>query len=141
MVQREYITDYNPAHSKIKIIRRLMMMSIFKKNKNKIISKALQSFVNIIITDYGKLVDFDINSKDKSVFLKVLLKGEKEVLNIAFSNYSIVKEHKNTYFQFDSISTSREWINILFDKKLSDIFRENKIQIPHYIATPINIIL
>jgi hypothetical protein len=141
MVQRDYITDYNPAHSKIKIIRLLMMMSIFKKNKNKIISKALQSFVNIIITDYGKLVDFDINSKDKSIFLKVLLKGENEVLNIAFSNYSIVTERKITYFQFDSIRTSKEWINILFDKKLSDIFRENKIQIPHYIATPINIIL
>ncbi len=117
------------------------MVSIFKKQKDKIISKALQSFVNVIITDYGKLVDFDINSKDKSIFLKVLLKGEKEVLNIAFSNYSIVTEHKNTYFQFDSISTCREWINILCDKKLSDIFRENKILIPDYIATPINIIL
>ena len=117
------------------------MMSIFKKKKDKIISKALQSFVNVIITDYGKLVDFDVNSKDKSIFLKVLLKGEKEVLNIAFSNYGIVTEHKKTYFQFDSISTSREWINILCNKKLSDIFRENKIQIPDYIATPINIIL
>ena len=134
-------TEGNPAHSKIKIIRRLTTMSIFKKNKDKIVSKALQSFVNFIITDYGKLNDFDINSKDKTISLKVLLKGEKEVLNIAFSNYSIITEHKNTYFQFDSIRTSREWMNILFDKKLSDVLKENKIQIPDYIATPINIIL
>ncbi|MBW2245958.1 MAG: hypothetical protein JRF62_01920 [Deltaproteobacteria bacterium] len=117
------------------------MVSILKKQKDKIISKALQSFVNIIITDYGKLIDFGINSKDKTIFLKVSLKGENEVLNIAFSNYSIVTEHKNTYFQFDSIRTSREWMNVLFDKKLSDIFEENKIQIPGYIATPINICL
>jgi hypothetical protein len=115
------------------------MVSILKKQKDKIISKALQSFVNFLITDYGKLIDFGINSNDKTIFLKVSLKGEKEVLNIDFSNYSIVTEHKNTYFQFDSIRTSREWMNILFDKKLSDIFKENKIQIPGYIATPINI--
>jgi hypothetical protein len=122
-------------------MRHLIMVSILKKQKDKIISKALRSFVNFIITDYGKLINFDINSKDKTIFLKVSLKGENEVLNIAFSNYSIVTEHKNTYFQFDSIRTSREWMNILFDKKLSDIFEENKIQIPGYIATPINICL
>jgi hypothetical protein len=117
------------------------MVSILKKQKDKLISKALQSFVNLMITDYGKLINFDINSKDKTIFLKVLLKGENEVLNIAFSNYSIVTEHKDTYFQFDGIWTSREWMNVLFDKQLSDIFKENKIQIPGYIATPINICL
>ena len=117
------------------------MVSTLKKQKDKIISKALQSFVNFIITDYGNLIYFDINSEYKTIFLKVSLKGEKEVLNIAFSNYSIVTEHNNTFFQFDSIKTSREWMNILLDKKLSDIFKENKIQIPGYIATPINICL
>lgn len=116
-------------------------MSIFKKKKDKIISNALQSFANAIIDDYGKLLDLVVNSKDKTIFLNVLLKGEKEVLKIIFSNYSIVTEHKKSYFQFDSISTSREWINVLCDKKLSEIFRENKIQIPKYIAAPINIIL
>jgi hypothetical protein len=115
------------------------MVSILKKQKDKIISKALQTFVNFAITDYGKLINFDINSKDKTIFLKVSLKGENEVLNIAFTNYSIVAEHKNTYFRFDSIWTSREWMNILFDKKLSDIFEDNKIKIPGYIARPINI--
>lgn len=117
------------------------MVSFLKEQKDKIISKALQSFVNFIITDYGNLIYFNINSEDKTIFLKVSLKGEKEILNIAFSNYSIVTEHENTFFQFDSIKTSREWMNILLDKKLSDIFKENKIQIPGYIATPINICL
>jgi hypothetical protein len=135
------IEDIFPAHRKINIVRRLIMVSTLKKQKDKIISKALQSFINFIITDYGKLTDFIVNSKDKTILLKVSLKGEHEVLNIAFSNYSIVTEHKNTYFRFDSIMTSREWINILFDKKLSDILKENKIRIPDYIATPINIIL
>lgn len=116
-------------------------MSIFKKKKDKIISNALQSLVNILIDDYGKLIDLAVNSKDKTILLNVLLKGEKEVLNIIFSNYSIITERKNSYLQFDKISTSREWINVFCDKKLSEILRENKIQIPSYIATPINIIL
>jgi len=130
-----------PDPGEIEILRCLFMVSILKKQKDKIISKALQSFVNFVITDYGKLINFDINSKDKTISLKVSLKGEKEVLNIAFKNYSIVAEHKNTYFRFDSIRTSREWMNILFDKKLKDIFEDNKIKIPGYIATPINICL
>lgn len=117
------------------------MVSILKKRKDKIISKALQSFVNFIITDYGKLINFDINSKDKTIFLKVSLKGENEVLNIAFTNYSIEADHNNTYFRFDNIWTSREWMNILFDKKLPDILEDNRIKIPGYIATPINICL
>ncbi|MBW2619811.1 MAG: hypothetical protein JRC56_00565 [Deltaproteobacteria bacterium] len=116
-------------------------MSIIKKKKDKIISKVLQSFANFTINDYGKIIDFIVDSKDKTIFLKVLLKGEKEVLKITVSNCGIVTEGKNTYFKFDTIRTSKEWINILCNKKLSDIVRENKIQIPGYIATPINIIL
>lgn len=128
-------------HGEVEILGRLIMVSILKKQKDKIISKTLQSFVNFMITDYGKLINFDINSKDRTIFLKVSLKGEDEVLNIAFTNYSIVADHNNTYFRFDSIRTSREWMNILFDKKLSDILEDNKIKIPGYIATPINICL
>jgi len=116
-------------------------MSIIKKKKDKIISKVLQSFANFTINDYGKTIDFVVDSKNRTIFLKVLLKGEKEALKITVSNYGIVTEGKNAYFKFNSIRTSREWINILCDKKLSDIFRENKIQIPGYIAAPINIIL
>jgi hypothetical protein len=130
-----------PDHGETEILGRLIMVSILKKRKDKIISKALQSFVNFIITDYGKLINFDINSKDKTIFLKVSLKGENEVLNIAFTNYSIEADHNNTYFRFDNIWTSREWMNILFDKKLPDILEDNRIKIPGYIATPINICL
>ncbi|MBW1727926.1 MAG: hypothetical protein JRF31_10600 [Deltaproteobacteria bacterium] len=117
------------------------MTSIFNKKKDKIISKALQLVANILINDYGKLVEFVVNSKDKTIFLKVLLKGEKEALKINFLNYSIVTECQNTYFQFDSIKTSREWINVFCNKKLPDILKKNKIQIPGYIAAPINSIL
>ena len=130
-----------PDPSEIEILGRLIMVSILKKQKDKIISKALQSFVNFMINDYGKLINFSINSKDKTIFLKVSLKGENELLNIAFNNYSIVAENNNTYFRFDSIWTSREWMNILFDKKMSDIFEDNRIKIPGYMATPINICL
>ncbi len=116
-------------------------MSIFTEGKDKIISKGLKTFANIIINDYGKITDFAANTKNKTITLNVLLKGEKEDLQITFSNYSVISDDKNTYFKFDSIRTTREWLNILFEKKLSKILEENKIQIPGYIATSINIFL
>lgn len=116
-------------------------MFIIRKKKDKIISKVLQSFVKLTINDYGKMIDFVVDSKNRTIVLKVLLKGEEQALKITVLNYAIVTEGKYSYFKFNSIRTSREWINILYDKKLSDIFKENKIQIPGYLAASINIIL
>lgn len=118
-----------------------MKMSIFTKKKDAIVSKGLQAFANFIINDYGKIIDFTVNSNDKTISLNILLKGENEDIKITVFNYSIITDDKKTYLQFDNIMTSREWLNILCKNKLSDIYKENKIQIPGYIATPINIIL
>ena len=108
-------------------------MSIFTEGKDKIISKGLKTFANIIINDYGKITDFAANTKNKTITLNVLLKGEKEDLQITFSNYSVISDDKNTYFQFDSIRTTREWLNILFEKKLSIRTAENLTGINHSI--------
>jgi len=116
-------------------------MSIFTKKKDAIVSKGLQAFANFIINDYGKIIDFTVNSNDKTISLNILLKGENEDIKITVFNYSIITDDKKTYLQFDNIMTSREWLNILCKNKLSDIYKENKIQIPGYIATSINIIL
>lgn len=116
-------------------------MSIFTDGKDKIISKGLKTFANIVINDYGEISDFVANTKDKTITLNVLLKGEKEDIQITISNYSVINDNKHTYFQFDSIKTTREWLNILFEKKPSTVLKENKIQIPGYIATSINMLL
>ncbi len=105
-----------------------MKMSIFTKKKDAIVSKGLQAFANFIINDYGKIIDFAVNSNDKTISLNVLLKGENEDIKITVFNYSIITDDKKTYLQFDNIMTSREWLNILCKNKLSDIYKENKIQ-------------
>lgn len=116
-------------------------MSIFTEKKDRIISKGLQTFANLLINDYGKIINFAVNSKNRTVTLNVLLKGEKEDLKIIINNYSIINDNKNTFLQFDTIWTSREWLNVFIDKKRTNILEDNKIQIPGYIATPINLIL
>ena len=116
-------------------------MSILTRKKDKIISKGLRAFANFVFNDYGNIIDFEVNSNAKTIYLDVLLKGESQDIQITVSNYSIITDNKYTYFQFDNITTSREWINIICDKKLSDIFEDRKIQIPRYIAKPINILL
>ena len=116
-------------------------MAIFTEKKDRIVSKGLKTFANLLINDYGKINGFAVNSKDRTITLNVLLKGEKEDLKIIINNYRIVSDNKKAFLQFETIWTSREWLNVFFDKKRANIWEDNKIQIPGYIATPINIIL
>lgn len=116
-------------------------MSTFTEKKDRIIAKALKTFANVLINNFGKINDFGVNSKDRTITMNVLLKGEKEDLQIIINNYRIIHDHKDTFLQFDTLWTSREWINAFLDKKRELILKENKIQIPRYIAIPITIIL
>ncbi len=116
-------------------------MSIFTEKKDRIVSKGLQTFANLLINDYGKIISFAVDSKNRTITLNALLKGEKEDLKIIINNYSIISDNKNTFLKFDSLWTSREWLNVFFDKNRANVLENNKIKIPGYIATPINIIL
>ncbi len=116
-------------------------MSIFTEKKDRIVSKGLQTFANLLINDFGKIIYFAVDSKNRTITLNVLLKGEKEDLKIIINNYSIIRDNKKTFLQFDSIWTSRDWLNLFFDKNRANILEDNKIQIPGYIAAPIHIMI
>ncbi len=117
------------------------IMSTFTEKKDRIIAKGLRVFANVLINSFGRINDFGVNSKDRIITMNVLLKGENEELQIIINNYRIIRDHKDTFMKFDSIWTSREWLNVFLANKGELFLNENKIKIPEYVAIPINIIL
>ncbi|MBU2445697.1 MAG: hypothetical protein KJ666_09005, partial [Bacteroidetes bacterium] len=54
-----------------------------------------------------------IDSQNKSISLDVLLKGEKENINVIIEKYEVNYKDNTAYVKFKNITASREWIEVL----------------------------
>jgi hypothetical protein len=77
------------------------------------ITKAIiRRVFNIKMERYGHMLKLDINSKDKTIDLEVLLRGETSPLQIHIGHYEI-KTGDESGIKISRIHTSREWITDL----------------------------
>ena len=97
-------------------------INVGRNIKNYSLSTIAQKIINDNIKEYGKMVNLKIDSKNKNIELEVLLKGEKENIVININNYEIVNKNDSKYINFNKISASREWIEVLI----------NNVIVPNY---------
>ena len=104
----------------------------------------LQSFINNIIRKafnrkiqrYGTMLNLNLDSKNKSITLNVLLAGEESPLEIDIGRYDIVSQGDKYYLEINDVSTSRLWLNVLADETLNG----EKIEIPSKIAKLLRVV-
>ncbi len=72
----------------------------------------IRRIFNIKMERYGQMLKLDINSKDKTIDLEVLLRGESSPLQIHIGHYEI-KSGDDSGVKISKIHTSREWITDL----------------------------
>lgn len=108
-------------------------------NKDTIVSKALKTIASHFIEDYGRLTDFNVDSKNKSVNVTVMLNGELNELNLQLFGYEIYFDQDKAFFSFDSMHSSRQWLNILYQKELKK--QKLKFEIPTHIAKPLKMFI
>jgi hypothetical protein len=101
-------------------------MGLFSKIKDNATSTLVKAFANHFISDFGNLNDIIINSENKSIYLSVDLKGEKESINIEITGYEVVKSQNNNFIKLHNITASREWINIALGK----YYLDRRLEIP-----------
>ncbi|MGE5680171.1 MAG: hypothetical protein ACM34K_04755 [Bacillota bacterium] len=94
--------------------------------KDKIVSTGIEKLFNSFLSDIGEISAFSIDSKHKAIKLTVALRGETEPLELLIKQYEILGQNDRQYFIIRSLSTSRQWIDIAFNKYLKDL----KIEIP-----------
>src|SRR5450755_885416 len=67
-----------------------------------------------LLKTYGKLIRLEIDNVNKTISADLDLKGEKECVQVKFSNYRLVQAAgKNPLFEPGTIEVSREWLHVL----------------------------
>lgn len=74
-------------------------------------STAIKSWLAREMADYGEVLDFDFSSRDRSVQMHVLLKGEREPLTVQVSDYEVARRADGDFIVVKSARASREWVN------------------------------
>ena len=111
------------------IKRKMRLLKKFiSTGKDKIISKIIRLTADYYITKkgYGRVVDIKIDSENKTISLKALLKGEAEEIAINISGYDFKNVGDKKTFTFEDIVTSREWVNVL----IKNYFTQREFEIP-----------
>ena len=77
------------------------------------LSKGAKVAINTYLKEYGKMLKLNLDSKNKSITLEVLLEGEKEPLSVNVERYELTEEQGKHLLKIYGIHTSRAWINAI----------------------------
>ncbi len=86
---------------------------MFKKMKDTTLSKAAKIAINTQIKEYGKMLKLNLDSKQKSIEMEVMLDGEHEPLSVHVRNYEMTEENGKHFLKVHGVTTSRAWINTM----------------------------
>ena len=101
-------------------------MSLLHRGKDKVISLLLKGKLDDLIKDFGQVKALSVNTEDKVIAARIVLKGESKPYEVLLSNYRFRRDDGKYYFMFDDLGTSREWINVLLGK----ILKAKKFEVP-----------
>src|SRR3546814_15415343 len=90
-----------------------------KSMKEGALSVALRAYVNDRFSEYGEVLDCQIDTKENRLTFRVMLRGEKEPASGSIDRYQIEREGDDVYLNMRSFSTSREWITLTLNQLLA----------------------
>ncbi|MBV9671703.1 MAG: hypothetical protein JO076_02615 [Verrucomicrobia bacterium] len=94
--------------------------SAINKAKDLMISAAVKSRAGAKLERFGNMLDFKIDTSERTIHLSILLKGEQMPIDFSIRDYEIIEENGSQYLKLDSskIETSREWLTRLVREKM-----------------------
>ena len=83
--------------------------------KDRLLANSAKTRFNKLIRRYGTMLDFHVNTADRSLSVSLLLKGEREPIEIRIHEYALLKSKGKTYLEVNGrkVDTSREWLTKL----------------------------
>jgi len=121
------------------LFQRLPRGHVLNDSKDRLLGTGIKNCVNQLIKLYGTMLDFHLNTTNRSISLTVQLKGEPTPINVTLKEYEIVSEEGKTYFEFEGakVDTSREWLTTLVQEKLA----RQKLPLPDDISWLIKLLI
>ncbi|ADV46569.1 hypothetical protein [Nitratifractor salsuginis] len=110
---------------------------MIRRLKDSTLSQGLTLLINSRIKSYGKVLNLKVDSKQKNIELEILLKGEKEPIQVTVNEYEVIEEKGHWYLLAQEIVTSREWINIVAENFL----KGQRFEIPEQYAKMLKLVL
>jgi hypothetical protein len=110
-------------------LQRLPAARVLRKTKDSLVAVGAKDRFNQLIRPYGRVLDFQLNTQERTVFASFRLKGEVDALQLWVHDYQVVKNKKGqTFIVIDGkdIETSREWLTKLIGNQLG----RQKVLIP-----------
>lgn len=93
-----------------------MLGKLAKGMKDGALGLALKSYLNEKLSEYGEVLDVEVDTGKNRLQLKAKLLGEKESITAAVERYEIEKIGDDRYITLKSFSCSREWVAMLITK-------------------------
>lgn len=86
---------------------------------------------------YGELKNLRLNSRDKTIEIEVLLKGEAEPLAVKVIEYELQTGPEQDYLIVKRAIASREWVTVL----LQDFVVGRRQPLPHQHSKMVRLVL
>jgi hypothetical protein len=96
------------------------MLGKLKGMKDGAIALFLKSFVNEKLAQYGEIQECQVDTANNRVQLKVMLKGEREAIDLAVERYEIESVAGDRFIRLKTFACSREWIGVALNHRLAD---------------------
>lgn len=112
-------------------------MGFFKTIKDDSVSFIAKQTINAKISRYGEIDDFQIDSDNHRILMKIILKGEVEPILLTINRYELINIDEKDYLLIREISSSREWINLAAE----DFLIDKEFEIPEKFSRIFKIIM
>jgi hypothetical protein len=110
-------------------LQRLPAARVLRKTKDSLVAVGAKDRFNQMIRPYGRVLEFKLNTKERTVFASFRLKGEVDAIEFWVHEYQLGENKKGeTFIIVDgkNIETSREWLT----KLISDQLGRQKVLVP-----------
>ena len=114
-------------------LQRLPAARVLRKTKDSLVAVGAKDRFNQMIRSYGRVLDFKLNTQERTVFASFRLKGEVDAIQFWVHEYRLVENKKGeTFIVVDGkdIETSREWLT----KLIGDQLGRQKVLVPEQFA-------
>ena len=88
--------------------------------KDKLVSLAAGKALAHKLREWCDMLKLEMDSQAKTLTVEALPKGELEPIRVELRGYSLVQEGTRTVLEFESLTTSREWLTRLAETMLPE---------------------
>ena len=80
--------------------------------KDTLVSTTIKTLINSKYGEYAQMLNFNLDSENKTIDLNVILAGEDGPISINIGHYELTQDNGEYYLTIDTITASREWIEV-----------------------------